>query len=48
MGRLSLERSPYYRFLSEDPNFRRWVSSVEEGSLNIAGRNAISGLYRDL
>ena len=37
MGRLSLERSPYYRFLSEDPNFKRWVSSVEEGSPNTAG-----------
>jgi site-specific recombinase XerD len=37
MGRLSLERSPYSRFLLEDPNFRRWVSSVEEGSPNTAG-----------
>jgi len=36
MGRLSLERPPYYLFLLEDPNFKRWVSSVEEGSPNTA------------
>lgn len=36
MGRLSLERSPYCRLLLEDPNFRSWVSSVEEGPPNTA------------
>ena len=36
MGKLSLERSPYSRFLLEDSNFRRWVSSMEEGSPNTA------------
>jgi hypothetical protein len=29
-----LEGSQYHRFLRKDPNFKRWVSSVEEASPN--------------
>jgi hypothetical protein len=36
MGRLMLERSPYHGFLREEPSFKMWVSSIEEGSPNTA------------
>jgi hypothetical protein len=36
MRRLSLRRSPYYRYIEEDENFRRWVESIERGSIQTA------------
>ncbi len=33
MSRLSLKQSPYYHMLEEDDNFRRWVESLERGSI---------------
>ena len=36
MRKLSLRRSPYYHFMEEDENFRRWVESLERGSISTA------------
>ena len=36
MRRLSLARSPYYHYLETDDNFRRWVESLERGSITTA------------
>ena len=36
MRRLSLARSPYYHHMTEDENFRRWVESLERGSITTA------------
>jgi hypothetical protein len=33
LRRLSLKKSPYYHYLEEDDNFRRWVESMERGSI---------------
>ena len=33
MRRLSLAKSPYYHYLEEDGNFRRWVEALERGSI---------------
>jgi len=33
MRRLSLAKSPYYHYLEEDANFRRWVEALERGSI---------------
>ena len=34
MRSLSLEKSPYFHYLGEDENFRRWVEALERGSIN--------------
>jgi hypothetical protein len=36
MRRLSLAKSPYYHYLEEDGNFRRWVEALERGSITAA------------
>src|SRR5712692_9492840 len=36
MRRLKLTKSPYYHLLEEDENFRRWVESLERGSIMTA------------
>jgi len=36
LRRLSLKRSPYYHHMTEDENFRRWVESLERGSITTA------------
>ena len=36
MRRLSLAKSPYYHYLEEDGNFRRWVEALERGSITTA------------
>lgn len=36
MRRLKLTTSPYYHLLEEDDNFRRWVESLERGSIMTA------------
>ncbi len=36
MRQLSLKRSPYHHFLVEDDDFRRWIESLERGSITTA------------
>lgn len=36
MRSLSLERSPYFRYLGEGENFRRWAEALERGSMTTA------------
>jgi len=36
MRSLSLKRSPYFHYLEEDENFRRWVEAPERGSITTA------------
>jgi hypothetical protein len=36
LRRLSLARSPYYHYMEKDDNFRRWVESLERGSITTA------------
>jgi len=43
MRKLSLRGSPYYHFMEEDDNFRRWVESLERGSRRTGGlRSSLS------
>ena len=36
MRSLSLVKSPYFHYLEEDDNFRRWVEALERGSMTTA------------
>jgi hypothetical protein len=45
-----LAKSPYYHYLEENENFRRWVEAIERGSIQTAAnyfRKVASGSQED-